>query len=116
MAKYIYNVKKNPISLNDWYSSSHWTKRNKQKKEWKSLFEEVIISNKPLKMSEYRIELHVNSRHDPSNTITVIKLFEDTLKELGCIVDDSPKYCKSITIKPDENLEKPSFKIVLESI
>ena len=46
MAQYIYNVKKNPISLNDWYSSSHWTKRNKQKKEWKSLFEEVISNNK----------------------------------------------------------------------
>ena len=80
------------------------------------MFEEVIENNKPLPMEEYRIELHVNSRHDPSNTITVIKLFEDSLKSLGYIVDDSPKYCKEIVIKPNQDLEKPSFKIVLESI
>lgn len=116
MAQYIYTVNKNPISLNEWYSSNHWTARNEQKKEWSNLFVKVINDNKPLPMEEYRIELHVNSRHDPSNTITVIKLFEDTLKSLGYIIDDSPKYCKEIVIKPDKTLENKSFKIILENI
>jgi len=113
---YEYYIKENPISLNDWYSGKHWTQRNKQKNKWSNLFKEHLDVNPPNKLTKYKITLLVNSRHDPSNTITIIKIFEDTLKKLGYIVDDSPKYCKSITIKPDSTLEKPSFKIVLESI
>lgn len=114
--KYYYTITENPISLNQWYSSKHWTVRQKQKEKWSGIFKKVLDDNKPESMQEYNITLKVNSRHDPSNTITMIKIFEDTLKKLGYIVDDSPKYCKSITIEPDETLEKPSFKIILEDI
>ena len=114
---YEYKVNKNPISLNSWYSSKHWTVRNKQKDEWFKVFKEVIESNPPGRcLEKYCILLTVNSRHDPSNTITVIKIFEDTLKKLGYIIDDSPKYCKSITIQPDETLPKKSFKLVLAEV
>ena len=114
--KYYYYIKENPISLNKVYSTPHWTVRSKLKSKWFDIFKEYLDANPPEPIEKYNITLTVNSRLDPSNCIMVIKFFEDTLKKLEYIVDDSPKYCKSITIKPDENLEKPSFKIVLESI
>lgn len=116
MAQYIYTINENPISLNDWYAGKGWYNRNKQKDKWSTIFKEVLYNNVPNIKKEYNITLLVNSRHDPSNVITMIKIFEDTLKNQGYIIDDSPKYCKSITIKPDKTLEKPSFKIILESL
>lgn len=113
---YEYNIKENPISLNDWYGSRHWGIRKKQKDTWFKIFKDAISDNPPEKIVKYRLELSVNSRHDPSNTITIIKIFEDTLKELGYIIDDSPKYCKEIILRPDENLPKKSFKLLLEKI
>jgi hypothetical protein len=116
MAHYHYTIKENPISLNDWYAGKHWTVRKKQKDRWYAIFKEVLDNNIPNIKKEYRIKMHVNSRHDPSNVITMIKIFEDTLKKLGYIIDDSPKYCKGITIEPHPDLEKPSFNLVLESL
>ena len=116
MAKYYYTITENPISLNAWYSNKHWTVRKKQKDHWFEVFKKAIEDNRPQPMEEYNITLKVNSRHDPSNTITMIKIFEDTLKKLGYIVDDSPKYCKRVTIEPDNTLDNPSFKIILENI
>lgn len=114
--KYYYNVEENPISLNDWYGSRHWSIRKKQKDTWFKLLKKVIEANEPSDVERYKIELRVNSRHDPSNVITVIKFFEDTLKELGYIIDDSPKYCRGVLIVPDETLKKKSFTLILERL
>ena len=114
--KYYYYIKENPISLNKVYSTPHWTVRSKLKSKWFDIFKEYLDANPPSQIEKYNITLTVNSRLDPSNCIMVIKFFEDTLKKLDYIVDDSPKYCKSITIKPDENLEKKSFTLILERL
>ena len=113
---YEYYIKENPISLNKIYSTPQWTVRSKLKSKWFDIFKEYLDANPPEPIEKYNLTLTVNSRLDPSNCIMVIKFFEDTLKKLGYIVYDSHKYCKSITIKPDLTLEKPSFKLLLEGL
>ena len=100
------------ISLNAWYSSKHWTHRNKQKQEWNNFFKEILHEPYPF-FEKYIITLEYNSRLDPSNTITVLKLYEDTLRELGVLVNDSLKYCKGLHIIPVESMKKKSYKITI---
>jgi hypothetical protein len=116
MAQYIYTVHENPISLNDWYSAKHWTHRNKQKQIWQERFFPIIMNNKPSGVDQYKLKMLFNSRHDPSNVITMIKLFEDSLVSHGFLKSDTKKHCKGITIEPSEELPKKSFVIILESL
>ena len=62
------------------------------------------------------IKLYYNSRLDPSNTITMVKLLEDTMKKEGWIIDDSPKYCTEIRLKFDSELPKKSYRAVIEKL
>ena len=104
------------ISLNDWYSASHWIKRHKQKQKWTLIFLEIMQKFKPFTVDEYTLQLEYNSRLDPSNTITMIKLFEDFLKNKNVIKDDSKKYCKGIHIMPREDFAKKHYRITLNKI
>jgi len=96
------------ISLNKWYSSEHWTKRNDAKQDWHNFFKQFVPKPYPF-FPIYTITLEANSRIDLSNLITLIKLSEDTMKELGVIVDDSCRYCKKITIIHNEKMKRKSY-------
>lgn len=101
------------ISLNAWYSSKHWTHRNKQKQEWHEFFKQSIVQPYPF-FEKYSVTLEYNSRLDPSNTITMIKLFEDTLTELGIITDDTLKYCIGVHLIPKLEMKKKSYRITIK--
>lgn len=103
------------ISLNKWYASRHWHFRNKEKEFWTSIFMKLLP--KRLKQVErYKLHLKYNSRLDPTNTITMLKLAEDTMKKNHYIVDDTKKYCKGISIEPDETMGKKHYILTLEII
>ena len=113
MRYWTFKLKGKIISLNEWYSNTHWTVRYKKKKAFHYTFTKLLECYESFYVEKYTIELLYNSRHDPSNTITVIKLFEDFLVDKGIIKSDSKKNCKKITIEPDLELEHNTFIIKL---
>lgn len=116
MVRYIFKWSGEHISLNDWYASQHWTVRNTQKRKWMQIFSELINEQKPKPIKKYALEMRYNSRLDPTNTITMVKLFEDTLRDKGIIIDDTKKYCSYISIKPELTLGKKHYEIELIEI
>jgi hypothetical protein len=88
------------ISLNEWYSGNHWTKRKQIKDTYKlivkSQFKYVFPKDK-----QYRVEYQFNfvSRPlDASNTIAMVKMIEDIIFE-----DDKWDIVKEITISSKKN-------------
>ena len=100
------------LSLNKWYANRHWTFRNKEKEFWSSTFIR-LLPKRTKKIDKYAITLLFNSRLDASNTIPMIKIFEDTMKKCHYIIDDSKKYCKGIRIYPDETMGKKHYKLTV---
>lgn len=98
------------VSLNEWYSSKHWTHRKRIAEEWHKFYKSFLIEPYP-NYKQYRINLEYNSRLDPSNTIPMIKLLEDALQELKIIDDDTKDYCKGIIIEPNLSLKKNAYKL-----
>jgi len=98
------------LSLNKWYANRHWSYRNKEKEFWHNLFLK-LLPKKIRVIEKYAISLYFNSRLDASNTIPMIKIFEDTMKEESFIIDDSKKYCKGIQVFVDESLGKKSYRL-----
>ena len=103
------------VSLNEWYSSKHWSHRNKIQKEWHAFFKSYLIAPYP-KYNKYKVELMYNSRLDPSNTIPMIKLCEDMLTENGIIPNDTKEFCKGIEIVPNEQMKKFSYQLIIHNI
>ena len=84
------------ISLNEWYSGNHWTKRKaiKDKYIWliKSQFKPILSKNYVYHVS---YTFYFKSKPlDASNCIAMVKLIEDIIFE-----DDSYKIIKSIKIE-----------------
>lgn len=100
------------ISLNEWYSSKHWSHRNKVAKEWHEFFKKFLITPRP-QFARYCITLQYNSKLDPSNTITLVKLLEDCLQKEGIISNDNKDNCKKIEIMPDLTMKPKSYKIIV---
>lgn len=83
------------ISLNAWYASEHWTKRQaiKTKYKWlvKSQFKGIFS-----KENEYEVTYSFEFKSNPldcSNCVAMVKLVEDIIFE-----SDSPKIVKSVTL------------------
>lgn len=103
------------ISLNAWYSSKHWTHRNKQKEDWHKFFHQFLTLPYPY-FEQYDITLECNSRLDPSNCITMIKLLEDTLQTCGILKNDTAEFCRGLHIIPVDSMKRRSYKITIKSI
>lgn len=106
------------ISLNDFYSSSHWRTRHNIKTKFKPLFKGLIrevLEYKSIK--KFALVFEYNSRHDTDNVTGTEKLFVDALKEDksgdGWVIDDAKKYYKMYLVKPNEELEKNTFRFKL---
>lgn len=103
------------LSLNKWYANRHWSFRNKEKEFWKNFF--IKITPRKMKLiDQYFIVMSFNSRLDASNTIPMIKIYEDTLKEYDYIIDDSRKFCKGLQILTDDSLDKKTYIITINVI
>jgi hypothetical protein len=101
------------ISLNKFYSSPHWTIRNKEKNFWKDFFSKMPIkSNRQI--NEYQLTLRYNSRLDADNTILHCKFLIDYLRSINLIIDDTKKYYKGLHITPDETMGKKHYILTLE--
>jgi len=83
------------ISLNEWYSGVHWTKRKaiKDKYYWliKKQFKDVLSKDKTYKVS-YSFYFRLKPL-DASNCIAMVKMIEDIIFE-----DDTYKIIEQITI------------------
>ena len=89
-----------PQSLNDYYSSIHWTKRKQAKDLWKGYL--ASIRNDIPKFKSFPIEVEVivyradNRRRDSDNAVIAVKMINDSLVEMGKIPDDNYKFIKSV--------------------
>ena len=103
------------ISLNDFYASSHWRTRHNIKTKFKPLFKELIREVLEFnKIDKFALILEYNSKHDPDNVTGTEKLFVDALRVDktgdGWIDDDSKKYYKLYAVKPNDELERNTFR------
>ncbi len=98
------------VSLNQYYSGGHWSKRAKLKNTYKEIFLNLLDNIKISKMDKFVLVMFFNSRHDTDNVIGLEKLFVDTLKEGGYIIDDNKKFFRGLMIFPDETLENNTFE------
>lgn len=98
------------ISLNEWYSGNHWTKRKaiKDKYYWliKQQFKDVLSKSKTYHVS-YSFYFKTKPL-DCSNCVAMIKLIEDIIFE-----DDNFKVIQSITI---ESHKSESEYVLIEII
>lgn len=92
------------VSLNKWYSGSHWSSRNGLKKKYSKIFNNDIDKLDIQWMDEFAIIIEYNSRHDPDNVVGMAKIFVDCLKG-RFFKDDTKKYYKTIAICPDLELD-----------
>lgn len=104
------------FSLNDLYSSGHWRTRNNLKKKWKPIFTEAIQKADVSKMEKYKLHIRYNSRLDPSNVTGMLKILEDALQEMGLTKDDSKKYCRGVSVEPDESLKSKEYVAELTKV
>ncbi len=97
------------VSLNQWYSGGHWTKRKKLKDTYKILvksqFKQVFSKDKQYEVT-YNFEFDKRPL-DASNCVAMVKMIEDIIFE-----DDSYKIVKGIVITS----EKGNSNIVLIKI
>ncbi len=103
------------ISLNEWYSSKHWSERKKRVIEWHVFFKSFLIKPYPA-LEKYEISLEYNSNIDTSNCITMIKLYEDMMQEEKIIPNDNKLFCKKITLMPNLDMNHKSYKITVNAI
>lgn len=104
------------IVTNNDAKSLHWTKLRVKVNEQKKTFAYLIKQAKIPHIEKYEIIVKANTRHDLDNLSMTIKTFLDTMKKLGCIVDDSAHYCKSVHISRDTTLEKKHLKIIIKKL
>ena len=62
------------------------------------------------KIDKFKVSLVYNSRLDCDNTITIIKIFVDSLNGL-VVVDDTKKYFKGFDIELNEKLPSDTYII-----
>lgn len=124
---YTITYKGKAISLNDFYSSSHWHKRSSIKKKFKPLLRELISKEIGSDfLEEWALIIEYNSRHDPDNVTGMSKLLVDALrpdsnrykdeswfKGSAWVADDSKKFWKFFSIKPNLNLDMDTFIFTL---
>jgi hypothetical protein len=103
--------------LNNFYAGKHWTQRKKivnlAKKHFAEMFS--ILDSKNIPVFDYvTVEYHYSfKRRDCDGTIMAIKFFLDALKDKGVIVDDSPRWVKSVLLKYNESIPKNSQLFIL---
>jgi len=108
------------ISLNQYYSGMHWTKRARITKEWEEFIyflakeqNAKFITNYPISVA---YEFHLKKQPpDCSNCVGMIKLIEDALK--GVVwADDDPKHINKLSIIIAAPIPKGTKEKVIISI
>lgn len=100
------------ISLNDYYSAGHWSKRHNLKKKYNPIFEELIENAGVAELNQFSLIIAYNSRHDVDNVTGLEKIFMDTLKNMR-VKEDDKRYYRGFMVFPDETLETNTFEFYL---
>lgn len=103
-------LKKIP-SLNEFYSSKHWTIRKKYKDKIALEVLSQLSQYEPVTYPKIQVELRCNVRLDLDNSIMAVKLSLDAFKHWGGVKDDSPKYVTKISMLVDKELEYGTCQI-----
>lgn len=103
------------VSMNDYYNSGDWRKRNGIKKKYKEILTYLIKSQgEPEEMDKFGLLITFNSKHDPDNVFGFGKIFVDVLKDVfGCIEDDSRHYYKMCASIPNLDLPMNTFEFTV---
>ncbi len=100
----LYNLPK--ISLNEWYSGSHWSKRTKIKDDYifiiKSQFKQILPKSK--KYTVFYNFLFDSKPLDASNCVAMVKLIEDIIFE-----NDGYNIITGIHIKSEKSPTKKDY-------
>jgi len=127
------------VSLNQVYSSPHWSVRSKLKKQWRSKWlnlltdsfgmnkDDLIAHFKSLNVKSVELELSVNNRLDVDNNVMAAKFLMDLLQsptektkpedtKLCLIESDSPKHYTRLEIKADPSLPRGAGVATLKII
>lgn len=105
-----------PPSLNEYYSSKHWTSRKKTTDKMRGAISLLLLEQgqPPFEVTNHHISLEVNSRRDIDNEILAIKYLNDTMeKDLKWITADSPKYFNQMSIYANKDLPKETWKATI---
>lgn len=102
------------VSLNDYYTSGHWSKRANLKNKYKKIFTELLEKSEMEKVDKFSILVRYNSRHDVDNVTGLEKLFVDTLKGTY-IKEDDKKFYRGYMVFPDEQLKTNTFEFYIIS-
>jgi len=90
-------------TLNNIYSSPHWTKRKKMADEWHETIGWCLkSSNLPDEITDpfwLNATVFTKKMRDHDNCVIAAKFFLDALVKCGYVPDDSPKYVKGIVLQ-----------------
>lgn len=101
LREYNFEFNEKWVSNNDFYGSKHWAVRHGLKKKYAKIFTDLTNGKIKSKMDLFSIEIIYNSRLDVDNVVGGAKIFVDTLKNNGHIVEDNKKYYIGLNIQPD---------------
>jgi len=84
----------------------HWTKKEKIKQ---SLYKELNLKPFTSVLTNYKVKVVYCSRYDVDNVTGGLKMLLDLIVKKGGVIDDSPKYFKSLEIIYDATLKKNTY-------
>ena len=95
------------ISLNEWYSGKHWSKRDAIKSDYKWIIKSQV-KGKFTRNKKYHCEYEFHFKQNPldaTNTIAMVKMIEDCLFE-------SDKYDIVLSVKLSSLKDKDDFVVI----
>ncbi len=94
------------VSLNQWYSGTHWSKRKKLKDTYIILVRSQT-NHRFSKENKYKVDYHftfTNNPLDASNCVAMVKMIEDILFE-----SDGYKIVREISISSNKGKENKTL-------
>ena len=102
----IYNGK--GISTNVAYSGG-WKNRYTKTSELKYIFNSLLSSKTDHHFEAFELTVSYNGRFDIDNTVATIKIFIDSMRDMGIVKEDNSRNFKKLTIKYTPTQTKPSY-------
>ncbi|KKN46952.1 hypothetical protein LCGC14_0667760 [marine sediment metagenome] len=100
------------VSLNQYYSSGHWSIRYKLVAKYHDIFKDLFEESELKELDGFYLLMFYNSRHDVDNTVGLTKLFVDALKGLY-VKEDNKKFYKGVMLFCDGSLPTNTFEFYI---
>lgn len=102
------------VSTNEIYAGAHWRKRN----VLAELYHMSLIEHRMLKVTEYPVHITYifsfkGNLLDCDNCGYMAKLLKDGLRKWQIIIDDTPKYVHSVTLRSQKGA-RDEVEIIIE--